>query len=300
MAGHRRLDLRIGIDKDQGLAALQHVLVDGELRRVGELLRMHHHQHVDIGRDLVDVGRQSLDIVDLAQLADDRQRLALLALQRRGRVNNKRQRAHQPDHRALREGERVDQPRQIVFEKPLALGVEERDDLLVVGRVGAGEAEIDRLALVVERHGLQPIGDGAVLGVGKRLRIVDFEPQLAFGGGDILVEQLAHALGIDAIGRRAVAEPVRVIEAQRDRLLDLGEGLPRAAGQRVEVLRGQVEAQRAVASHHDIARDEDQRDRGERQQRAAAPRGEPAHHSAFIRSMSTALAPRKATISETK
>ena len=86
----------------------------------------------------------------------------------------------------------------------------------------AGEAEIDLLALLVERHALQPEGDGAVLDIGEGLRVVDFELDLAVRRRGVLVEQLAHALGIDAVGRDRVAEPGRVVEPQRDRLVDLG------------------------------------------------------------------------------
>ena len=57
-----------------------------------------------------------------------------------------RQAADQPDDGLFREGEGVHQLGQIVFEKALALGREERDDLLVVGRIGRGEAEIDLVA----------------------------------------------------------------------------------------------------------------------------------------------------------
>jgi hypothetical protein len=54
----------------------------------------------------------------------------------------------------------VDEAGQIVFEQALALAREERDDLLVVGRVGAGQAEKHLLALLIERHRLQSEGDG--------------------------------------------------------------------------------------------------------------------------------------------
>ena len=90
---------------------------------------MHHHLLVDIGRNGVDRRRQGLDIVDLAKLADDGLWLVLPALQHRERVAVERQRAQQPDHGALREGECVDQACQIIFEKPLPLGVEEGDGL---------------------------------------------------------------------------------------------------------------------------------------------------------------------------
>ena len=48
----------------------------------------------------------------------------------------------------------MDELGEVVFEEALALGLEERDHLLVVGRVGGGEPEIDLLAALVERHAL--------------------------------------------------------------------------------------------------------------------------------------------------
>ena len=225
------------VDKDQRLAAPQHELVDREQGLGRQILRMHQHQHVDIGRDHVDVGGQRLDLVELLQLVDDRHRPARPALHHRHHVALERQRADQPDDGLFREGQGVDELGQIVFEKALALGREKRDDLLVVGRIGRGEAEINLLALAVERHALQPERDRAVLDIRERLRVVGFETDLAVRRRDILVEQLAHALGVDAVGRNLVAEPVRIIEAQGDRLVDLGEGLQGAGGQRVELAR---------------------------------------------------------------
>ena len=137
-----------------------------------------------------------------------------------------------PTATRFRKGQGMNEPGQIVFEEAFALGVEERDDLLIVGRVYPGEAEIDGFAAVVERGWLQPVSDRAVLGVGIGQRIVDFEPDFALGGGDVLVEQLAHALGIDAVSGHLVAKPGRVIEAQGDRFLDLAQRLPRPGGKR--------------------------------------------------------------------
>ena len=45
-----------------------------------------------------------------------------------------------------------------------------------------------------------------------------------------------------------LAEARRIIEAQRDRLVDMGEGQSRAVGQRVEALRRQIEPLRQMRS----------------------------------------------------
>src|SRR5258708_5946901 len=71
------------------------------------------------------------------------------------RVAIERQEADQPDHGPLREGEHMHDASEVVFEQALALRCEERDRLLVIGRIGAGETEIDLLALGIERHPLE-------------------------------------------------------------------------------------------------------------------------------------------------
>ena len=121
------------------------------------------------------------------------------------------------------------QPGQIVLEEALPLRREEGDNLLVVGRVGAGQAEIDLLALCVERHGLQAEGDSAVLVVREGLRPIDFKAQLADRRIGVAPEQFAHPLGIDRIGRHRLAEPRRIIKAQGDRLVDARQSLQGAA-----------------------------------------------------------------------
>ena len=128
----------------------------------------------------------------------------------------------------------------------------------------AGETEIDLVALAVERHRLEPERDRAVLDIGERLRVVGFEPDLAVRRGDVLVEQLAHPRGVDAIGGDLVAEPVRIIEAQGDRLVDLGERVPGPRRQGVEMLGGQIDPRREKTADDDVGRDQDQRDADER------------------------------------
>ena len=191
----------------------------------------------------------------------------------------------------------MDQLGQIVFEKALALGLEERDDLLVVGRVGRGEAEIDLLAALIERHALQPERDGAVLDIRERQRVETSRRILPLRRRDILLEHLAHALRIDAVGRDLVAEPGRIIEAQGDRLVDPGERPLRAARQRVEVLAGQVEPPRKEPGGDDVEPTSSiARCRRARRATAAARAGEreaghgTSSQSAFSRSTRIALA----------
>ncbi len=139
----------------------------------------------------------------------------------------------------------MDELRQVVFEEALALGLEEGDGLLVVGRVGGGEAEIDLLAALVERHALKAEGDGAVLHRRERLGIEDLQLDLAAGCGLVFLEHLAHALRIDGIARDLVAQSRRIVEAHHDRLVELLERVARAFGERVEMLLRQVDPRRA-------------------------------------------------------
>ncbi len=254
----------MGIDKDQGLAASQDELVDRIERLVRQVLRMRQHQHVDIGRDRIDIGGERLDRVELLQLLHHGHRLRRAAAHHRHHVTFERQGADQADHGLLWNGQVVDELSQIVFEKALALRLEESDDLLVVGRIGRGQPEIDLLALHVERHALQPEGDGAVLDIGEGQGIVDFEADLAVSRCDVLIEQLAHPLRINAVGGDLVGEPGRIIEPQRDRLVDRGEGPPGAARQGVEVLAGEVEPPGEEAGGDNIHRDQHQCDADER------------------------------------
>jgi hypothetical protein len=174
----------------------------------------------------------------LAQLLDDRQRPHRAAAHRRHDIAFERQAGDKTHGGALRHREIVNEARQIIFEEALALGREEGDDLLIVGGVGAREAKEHLLALLVERHGLQAKRDGAVLDIGEGLRVVNFEAQFAMRRRDVFVEQFAHALGVDAVGRRRVAEPGRIVEAQGDRLVDMRQCLPGAARQCVKPLAG--------------------------------------------------------------
>ncbi len=183
----------------------------------------------------------------------------------------------------------MDELRQIVFEEALALRLEERNDLQIVGRVRGGEAEIDLLAALIERHALQAESDGTILDGGEGQRVELLQLDLALGHRRVFLEHLAHALRIDAVGRNLVAELLRVVEAQHDGLVELGERRARAGGERVELALRQVDArgaERAVGD--DIDRDEE--DRGGKQ----ADDGEAATghraQSALVRSTMTALA----------
>jgi hypothetical protein len=101
---------------------------------------------------------------------------------------------------------------EIVFEKPLTLRLEERDDLLIVGRVGGGETEIDLLASGIERHALKSEGYRSVFDVREGHGVIDFEADLAVCCRDVLIQQLAHPLRINPVRRHLVAKTRRVVK----------------------------------------------------------------------------------------
>ena len=126
------------------------------------------------------------------------------------------------DDALLGVGEAVDELGQVVFEEALAIGREKLDGGVVVGGVGGDEAEVAGLAVLVEAHAAQASGDGAILGVGEGFRLDQRELQLALREVAILFEQRLHALEVFAVERGHLAELLGVVEADVDRLLDLG------------------------------------------------------------------------------
>ena len=93
----------------------------------------------------------------------------------------------------------MDQLRQVVFEELLALRLEEGDGLQIVGRVGRGEAEIDLLAALIERHALQAESDGAILDRRERQRVELLQLDLAVGRGFVFLEHRAVAFGLQGV-----------------------------------------------------------------------------------------------------
>ena len=142
------------VDKDQRLAASEDKLIDCEQGLWRQVLWVNQQQHVDIGRDRIRFSAKRFDVVKLTQLLENRHRLARLAPHHGHHVALERQRADHPDYSLFWHGKGVDQLCQIVFEKAFALGRKERNDLLIVGRIGGGEAEVNSIALAVERHRL--------------------------------------------------------------------------------------------------------------------------------------------------
>jgi hypothetical protein len=135
----------------------------------------------------------------------------------------------------------VEKLREIVFEELLAVGGESGDDLLVLGLDGH-ETEVKLFA----RGGPDLRGDagggGLFLVGGVGFRIDEVEGDLAAGGARIFAEHLPHPLGVVLDSDRQGAGAAREVEVELDRLLDLAEERPGAGRQRVDFLRGGIEA----------------------------------------------------------
>jgi hypothetical protein len=288
------LGFRIGIDEHQGSPALEHELIDGVERLIGKLLRMHQHQHVDIARNRVEIGAERFDGVELLHLFEHDVRHQRATLHRRHQVAFEWQLRGETNDRLVRIGKAGDELRQVIFEESLAIRLKERDDRLVVSRIGAGEAEINLLAALIERHALEAEGDGAILDRRERLRIENIEHDLAFGQRRVFAQHLAHAIGKDAVTRDFAAELRRIIETQRDRLVDFGERGARRRRQRIESFLRQVDPHAGEpVSGDDVDGNEKHDRRGDREERDGAARHAKVHRppqSAFFSSTMAAFA----------
>ena len=205
-----RRGLRIGVDENHRPAALQHELVDRIQRRLTQVAGVDQQQHVDIGVDLGGVGLQRAEVEELAHRRHDAVGARLTAhrhLQAAG-AEFERQAGDQSDQRLLRVGEPKDQLGQVILQELFLFRLEERDDLGLVGRVGADQAEIEQLAGGGDRHALQAIADGPVLGRGKRLWVDRLQPDLVVRQVHVFRQQIAHPVAVVAKLRHVRAELV--------------------------------------------------------------------------------------------
>ena len=187
-----------------------------------------------------------------------------------------RQAGHEADHALLGVGQREDQLGEVVFEEGLAIGGEEGDGGVGVGRVAADQAEIADLAVLVEAHAAQSRGHRLVLGIRERLGIEDGKLHPPAGDIAVLLQQRAHALEVAGVDGRRLAEPLGEVEPQADRLVDGAQHGARAVRDREQALLRQVGlgvAQRAAGEQVDAQQqDEGQPDAGPGQRVAGQPR----------------------------
>ena len=98
----------------------------------------------------------------------------------------------QADHRLFRRRQLVDEFRHVVFQKLLAVGLKARNRRAAVGRIGAGQTEIQRIAAGTGLQRLQAGLGRMILIFREGLRIDHSQTNLAAGAGRDLFEKLAH------------------------------------------------------------------------------------------------------------
>ncbi len=264
--GARLIGLGQRIHERDDVAAAQRVLVDRELRRGRQVLRMHQDEHGHVRVDLGRVGLQRTDIEELLCLRVGDPGLAHLArllveARRHGEAGQPR------EHRLLRVGQLVDELDDVVLEELLLGGVEELDGLVPVGGVGSGESEVQVAGGADRRPAHAQLG-GAVLVFGRGLRIDDVQAHLAVGARRQLVQEFPHPHAIGADLGNLACRLLRVEEIEIDGLLDVAEDSVGSRSRRVQMILREVEppAAQRVAEQHREAHEE----QGERDERAAA------------------------------
>ena len=195
----------------------------------------------------------------------------------------------------------MDQLGDVILEKFLAVRLEARDHRASIGRIGAGQTEIQRIPAAARVERLQTVLGRAVLVLGKRLRIDDAQTDLAAGAGRDLLEKFAHPGRVRQDERRLLGSRfARKIEIQIDRFLDFREHLAGAGTQRVQPVLGQIEAharQPEIRQHHHAQKQDGQCDQSAHPKTGSPPA---AHHSAFFMSSTRAVAASQKMISAAK
>ena len=229
---------------------------------------MDHHQHADVLVDRRRVRRDGADVEQLAHLLHARPALAHLTRHRVERGID-RQARQQADDRLLRVAQPVDQARDVVLEKLFLVRLEETDDLATIGRVRAGEPEVQLLAVRADGHRGESEPGRAILVLAEGLRIDDGELDLAIR----TPRQLARAARARVARRRAPPAPScsRLSEKKKYRFTGSSSEprmRSRARRDRVQPVLRQVEA-RAAQRKRRQHRDREEQD-GEREQCAGA------------------------------
>ena len=119
--------------------------------------------------------------------------------------------------------------------------IEERDRLVAVGGVGAGQAEVERTRRPHRRAAYAELGS-SILILGGRLRIDLVQDQLAVGAVGELLQELTHPHAVGVQLRNLRRGLLREEEVEIDRLLDVGKDVVRAGRGRIEVVLRQIQA----------------------------------------------------------
>ena len=242
----------------------------------------HDHQVVVVVREVVGVGRDLRHLVGLLQELDRDPLLGRSAALRRQHLRQVRV-VGAAEHLEARQHadllrRRPQQRRQalgdLVLDRLLLVGPQERDGLLRSGLGLDREAEEELVAVLVDRAALEAVLDRVLLVVAVGDRVDEAQLDLAVGRALVLLEQMAQvALVGDEVldeARQRLARGLREVEPDLDRLRALfvhaREDALGAGGERVEVFRGGVGAHAAgERRHHMDGEDADEGDQDERE-----------------------------------
>ncbi len=157
------------IDEGHDVSAAQGELIDRELQRRWQILRVYEHQDAHVRIDLCRFRIERPDVEELGglRIGDPRvAHLSRLLVESFGHGH-----AGQPcKDRLLRIRELIDELDDVVLEKFLLGGIEKLDGLVSVGRVGAGKSEVERARGADRCSPYAKLGR-AILILGRRLRV---------------------------------------------------------------------------------------------------------------------------------
>ena len=163
------VEVRVGVDERDQLAAAHHELVERVLGLRRHVARMDQQQHVEVLVDLLRHQRHFLHLEVALELVGEHPRLGRLARERVELLAQHRQPGHQADLRPLGAADARDGAHQVVLEQALALRRDHRDRLLAV-ELAHRDAEVELLAghqlLRLDAVELRRV---LVLGVGLRV-----------------------------------------------------------------------------------------------------------------------------------
>ena len=212
--------LRGGIDEENRPALAQHELVDQPFLPVRQGRGVRHKQHVQVGGQRLEIVGDRNDLerpVDVCQ-----QCVAALSAGRR-HAGQRGEDAH-----ARRIG--IVQPRdhagEIIFQRNLAFRRQERDHTLIVDRVVADDAEIERVVAICVDGG-NPGGERFVFSRGEGGRVDLPHADSAARLGLIRLQQFPHAGGIGPHGRIILRDAARIDERHVHRFGNVRQLLPR-------------------------------------------------------------------------
>ena len=243
--------LRRRVDKENGSAAAQEVLVDQPFLAARQRRRMRQKQHVRILGNEAEILRQRIDLEAAGNILQEH--IAACRI-RRAHAGQGREYG---DTRRLGMIQARDHPRQVIFQRQVLLRREEGQDAHIVDRVVTNDAEIERI-IAARRNRRNAGRQSFVLCFGERRRINLAHADLPAGGGLIGGEQFAHARRMRLYGGEILPDTAGVNEGQVHRLADLVQRRAGRVRQRVKPAFGEIDPRAGQQFlRGDVARQQD-------------------------------------------